>query len=129
MPSSAPRFAHCAVCSPPKGQGLGNGFGIAVLCLPALHVDQDGKLQIADIGMASVIDTIEDAHTGAVWSLAPLPDRSGFVSGAADKTVGKSLHQFILPHLSPGLESPPITELDRGKWGLSCTCCLESPAL
>ena len=24
---------------------------------------------------------IEDAHDGPVWSLAPLPDRTGFVSG------------------------------------------------
>jgi U3 small nucleolar RNA-associated protein 12 len=30
---------------------------------------------------------VEQAHQGAVWSLALLPDKSGFVSGSADKTV------------------------------------------
>jgi U3 small nucleolar RNA-associated protein 12 len=48
---------------------------------------QDGKLQIVDIGLSMVTESIEDAHTGAVWSIVSLPDRSGFVSGSADKTV------------------------------------------
>ena len=39
-----------------------------------------------DLG-ASTRSHVEDAHEGPVWSLAPLPDRSGFASGSADKTV------------------------------------------
>jgi U3 small nucleolar RNA-associated protein 12 len=30
---------------------------------------------------------VEPAHSGPVWSLALLPDKSGFISGSADKTV------------------------------------------
>jgi U3 small nucleolar RNA-associated protein 12 len=29
----------------------------------------------------------EHAHEGAVWSIAMLPDNTGFVTGSADKTV------------------------------------------
>jgi U3 small nucleolar RNA-associated protein 12 len=41
---------------------------------------------VFDIGARERIH-VEAAHSGAVWSLALLPDKSGFVSGAADKTV------------------------------------------
>ena len=33
------------------------------------------------------LEAVTDAHAGAVVSLAPLPDGSGFVSGSADKDV------------------------------------------
>lgn len=39
-----------------------------------------------DVGACSVIHT-EQAHRGPVWSLALLPDKSGFISGSADKTI------------------------------------------
>jgi len=39
-----------------------------------------------DVGSCTVIHT-EEAHSGAVWSLALLPDKSGFVSASADKTI------------------------------------------
>jgi U3 small nucleolar RNA-associated protein 12 len=43
-------------------------------------------LEVYDVGACQRIH-VEAAHTGPVWSLAALPDRSGFVSGSADKTV------------------------------------------
>jgi U3 small nucleolar RNA-associated protein 12 len=39
-----------------------------------------------DVGACTVLHS-EQAHSGAVWSLALLPDKSGFVSGSADKTI------------------------------------------
>lgn len=47
---------------------------------------QEGNLELFDLG-ASTREHIENAHEGPVWSIAPLPDRTGFVSGSADKTV------------------------------------------
>ena len=39
-----------------------------------------------DLGAAECVQT-EAAHTGPIWSLAALPDRTGFVSASADKQV------------------------------------------
>lgn len=50
------------------------------------HGLQEGSIQLVDVGACSVIHT-HQAHTGPVWSLALLPDKSGFVSGSADKTI------------------------------------------
>jgi U3 small nucleolar RNA-associated protein 12 len=47
---------------------------------------QEGTLEVFDIGACALVH-VERAHAGAVWSLALLPDKSGFVSGSADKTV------------------------------------------
>lgn len=47
---------------------------------------QEGALDLFDLGAAERMSS-EAAHEGAVWSLSPLPDKSGFVSGSADKTV------------------------------------------
>lgn len=44
-------------------------------------------MEVYDVGAASLIHREEAAHSGAVWSLAALPDGSGFVSGSADKAV------------------------------------------
>lgn len=40
-----------------------------------------------DLGASERVHVEEGAHEGAVWSLAALPDGTGFVSGSADKTV------------------------------------------
>jgi len=45
-----------------------------------------GGIEIFDIAGAERTQVLE-AHGGAVWSLAPMPDGSGFVSGSADKNV------------------------------------------
>jgi hypothetical protein len=59
--------------------------GLFVLLLLLLLL-QEGTIQLVDVGACTVIHT-EQAHSGAVWSLALLPDKSGFVSGSADKTI------------------------------------------
>jgi len=67
------------------------GYGLSCMWAPgnrhAVIGTKDGRLQIIDVGMASVVETVEEAHSSSVWSLVPLPDRSGFVSGSADKSV------------------------------------------
>ena len=47
---------------------------------------KEGTLEIFDLG-SGTRTAVLPAHTGAVWSLVPLPDRSGFVSGSADHDV------------------------------------------
>lgn len=48
---------------------------------------QEGTIQLLDVGACSVVHT-EQAHSGAVWSLALLPDKSGFVTGSAGGSGG-----------------------------------------
>lgn len=48
---------------------------------------QEGTIQLLDVGACSVVHT-EQAHSGAVWSLALLPDKSGFVTGSAGRARG-----------------------------------------
>ncbi|KAH9525375.1 Dip2/Utp12 protein [Bulinus truncatus] len=45
-----------------------------------------GKLQLFDIDGGSMLQSF-DAHIGALWSLAPMPDKRGLVSGGADHDV------------------------------------------
>ena len=44
-------------------------------------------MEVFDLGAAQRTYSEEGAHAGPVWSLAQLPDKTGFVSGSADKTV------------------------------------------
>jgi U3 small nucleolar RNA-associated protein 12 len=53
-----------------------------------------GTLEIFDIAAAELIQVV-DAHGGAVWSLAPMPDGSGFVSGGADHDVKFWEYQLV----------------------------------
>jgi U3 small nucleolar RNA-associated protein 12 len=59
---------------------------LLVLLLLLLLSLQEGTIQLVDVGACTVIHS-EQVHSGAVWSLALLPDKSGFVSGSADKTI------------------------------------------
>ena len=43
--------------------------------------------QVFDLGACEMVHEEAQAHEGAVWSVAALPDKSGFVSGGADKAV------------------------------------------
>ncbi len=49
-------------------------------------VCQEGTIDILDVGASERLESVA-AHDGAVWSLAALPDGSGFVSGSADHDV------------------------------------------
>ena len=48
---------------------------------------QEGNLEVFDLGAAERVHVEASAHEGAVYSLAALPDNTGFVTGSADKTV------------------------------------------
>ncbi|XP_072035883.1 WD repeat-containing protein 3-like [Amphiura filiformis] len=45
-----------------------------------------GQLELFDIASGTILETIE-AHEGAVWSISVAPDKKGFVTGSADKTL------------------------------------------
>ena len=72
-PSPAPTLrAH--LCAPPCP-------------LPPTVGTKEGTLELFDLNSGGRTAVIP-AHDGAVWSLAPLPDRSGFVSGRQDGEGG-----------------------------------------
>ncbi|GLI64000.1 hypothetical protein VaNZ11_007154, partial [Volvox africanus] len=68
-----------------------SGYGLSILFAPgnkfAVLGTKEGSLEVFDLGAASRVHVEEGAHGGAVWSLTPLPNKAGFFSGAADKTV------------------------------------------
>ncbi|XP_024364353.1 uncharacterized protein [Physcomitrium patens] len=67
-----------------------SGYGLCGAVVPgnrqAILGTKAGGIEIFDIAGAERTQVLE-AHSGAVWSLAPMPDGSGFVSGSADKNV------------------------------------------
>eukprot|EP00887_Chlorella_sp_A99_P006380 scaffold3.g6380.t1 len=67
-----------------------SGYGLCAMFAPgdrhAVVGTKEGSLEIFDLG-SGARTAVLPAHAGAVWSLAPLPDRSGFVSGSADHDV------------------------------------------
>ena len=69
---------------------LDGGYGLCCVFAPgnrhAVVGTKEGTIEIYDVGACARVH-VEAAHAGPVWSLALLPDRSGFVSGSADKTV------------------------------------------
>ena len=48
---------------------------------------RSGELQLFDLASSSLLDTIEDAHDAAIWSLDLTSDGKRLVTGSADKTV------------------------------------------
>jgi U3 small nucleolar RNA-associated protein 12 len=69
---------------------IDSGYGLSGIIVPgnrqAILGTKVGGIEIFDIAGADRTQVLE-AHGGSVWSLAPLPDGSGFVSGSADKNV------------------------------------------
>jgi len=47
---------------------------------------KSGKIQLFDMSAGMLLETI-DAHEEAVWSIALLPDKSGFITGSADHEI------------------------------------------
>ncbi|GAX85058.1 hypothetical protein CEUSTIGMA_g12478.t1, partial [Chlamydomonas eustigma] len=90
-----------------------SGYGLCTLFAPgnshAVLGTKEGKLEVFDLGASTRSHVEEDAHDGPIWSLCALPDRTGFVSGSADKTVkfwqwkvvvsGDGLKQLRLQHI------------------------------
>ena len=68
------------------------GYGLCVLFAPGgRHVvvgTKWGALELFDVAAGAFLSGgVPDAHEGAVWGMAALPDGSGFVTASADKTV------------------------------------------
>ncbi|CAG5136192.1 unnamed protein product [Candidula unifasciata] len=52
----------------------------------ALIGTKSGKIQLFDLNQGLLLQSFE-GHSGAVWSVAPMPDKRGFISGGADHDV------------------------------------------
>lgn len=46
-----------------------------------------GDIELYDLASSSLLDVVEGAHNGAVWSLDLTPDGKSLVTGSADKSV------------------------------------------
>ena len=67
------------------------GYGLCAAFAPggrhAVVGTKSGALEIVDTQAGVQLSGMRDAHAGAVWGVALLPDGSGFVTASADKTV------------------------------------------
>ena len=64
-----------------------------VLCVQFIQSNEyilagtkEGTLRIFELATGSEVDPVA-AHSGAIWSIAMRPDKKGFATGSADKTV------------------------------------------
>lgn len=68
-----------------------SGYGLCGLFAPGgRHVvlgTKEGAMEVFEVASGTMTARIADAHGGAVWSMAALPDGGGFVSGGADRKV------------------------------------------
>ena len=81
------------------------GYGLCVLFAPGgRHVavgTKSGALELFDAHAGVPLSGgAPDAHEGAVWGMAALPDGSGFVTASADKTV--KFFEWTLAEVSDG---------------------------
>lgn len=69
---------------------IDSGYGLCGLFVPgnkyAIVGTEGGTLEIIDVRSGTCVDVVE-AHGGSIWSIAPSPDGSGFVTGSADHDV------------------------------------------
>lgn len=67
------------------------GYGLCAAFAPggrhAVVGTKTGALEIVDVQAGMALEGAPEAHGGAVWGVALLPNGSGFVSASADKTV------------------------------------------
>ena len=66
------------------------GYGLCVAFAPggrhAIVGTKQGTIELVDVNSGAQLP-VPQAHEGAVWGFAMLPDDSGFISASADKTV------------------------------------------
>ncbi|ORZ37046.1 WD40-repeat-containing domain protein [Catenaria anguillulae PL171] len=71
-------------------RSLDSGYALCVAFVPGgkylLVGTKSGELQLYSLASSSLVETIQ-AHDSAIWSIAVLPDKSGFITGGADKQV------------------------------------------
>ena len=72
-------------------RSVDGGYGLCAAFAPggrhAVVGTKSGALEIVDTQAGVQLSGMRDAHAGAVWGVALLPDGSGFVTASADKTV------------------------------------------
>jgi U3 small nucleolar RNA-associated protein 12 len=72
-------------------RSIDGGYGLCAAFAPggrhAVVGCKSGALEIIDTQAGTALCGMKDAHGGAVWGVALLPDGSGFVTASADKTV------------------------------------------
>ena len=72
-------------------RSIDGGYGLCAAFAPggrhAVVGCKSGALEIIDTQAGTALGGMKDAHGGAVWGVALLPDGSGFVTASADKTV------------------------------------------
>ncbi|GFR57849.1 WD repeat-containing protein 3 [Elysia marginata] len=66
-----------------------------------------GKLQLFDLNQGSCLESF-DAHEGALWSVAPMPDQRGLVSGGADHDL-KFWNYELVSDTNPGAKHKVLT--------------------
>eukprot|EP01104_Vermistella_antarctica_P019164 TRINITY_DN7382_c0_g1_i1.p1 TRINITY_DN7382_c0_g1~~TRINITY_DN7382_c0_g1_i1.p1 ORF type:complete len:943 (-),score=213.51 TRINITY_DN7382_c0_g1_i1:33-2837(-) len=80
---------------------LGSEYALSLLFVPAnrhLIVGmKSGAIHIYDLASSALHYALDEAHSGPVWSLTPLPDRKGFVSGSGDNTVRFWAYELTAP--------------------------------
>ena len=90
----------------------GCGYVLCALFAPgnrhAVVGTKEGGIAVVDVATAAVVASVP-AHSGAVWSLAALPDGSGFVSGSADHDV--KFWEWGLTAPDPGAAAPAPRQL------------------
>ncbi|CAN8324599.1 unnamed protein product [Cochlearia groenlandica] len=88
---------------------IGSGYGICSLIVPkskyGIVGTKSGVLEIIDIGSATKVEDVE-AHGGTIWSIAHIPDDTGFVTVSADHEVKFWEYQV---KKKPGQESKQLT--------------------
>ena len=66
------------------------GYGLCAAFAPggrhAIIGTKQGAIELIDVNSGNQLE-VPEAHEGAVWGFALLPDESGFVSASADKTI------------------------------------------
>uniref|UniRef100_A0A1J3FAT6 WD repeat-containing protein 3-like protein n=1 Tax=Noccaea caerulescens TaxID=107243 RepID=A0A1J3FAT6_NOCCA len=69
---------------------IDSGYGLCSMIVPkskyGIVGTKSGILEIIDIGSATKVEDVE-AHGGTIWSIAPIPDDTGFVTVSADHEV------------------------------------------
>eukprot|EP00163_Fabomonas_tropica_P008142 TRINITY_DN17753_c0_g1_i1.p1 TRINITY_DN17753_c0_g1~~TRINITY_DN17753_c0_g1_i1.p1 ORF type:complete len:923 (-),score=232.55 TRINITY_DN17753_c0_g1_i1:604-3372(-) len=85
---------ECKVWNTKSGQcfrTMPSGYGLGVLFVPGgqqlVVACKSGALELYDLPSGEMIERVDEAHAGAVWSMHIAPDGKSFVTGSADRSV------------------------------------------